>query len=271
MWVDMELQGQGDNLANMDYDYTSQLEQRKREARCVEASSLNQGLNPGRSCSNSTQCRSNLCYNKICVGLNEGQGCAEHSDCNSGLFCSDQLEWPLASICKPLIEDGDKCKEDYECQIDSFCWYATSLDRQNDTKKCMQKYSQDNGHEFGWQKTEFLTDHVDQKVENNFKVYERNGLYCKSGLAVQVPSSPNTARCVKTESINFDGKPVDYPYPCKPTDPSKKCQIVYSLDQSDGLGEFEGKIESDCVCALFEDNLGFCETVIGTETYEKAK
>ena len=135
-------------------------------------------------------------------------------------------------------------------------------------KKCMQKFSKDNGFEFGWKQTEDLNVALDQKVETKFKDFERNGLYCKSGLAVKLPDQENTARCVQTTSIHFDGEPVDYPYPCKPTDPSKKCQIMYSLDGFEN--ESTEPIQSDCVCALFEDNLGFCESVIGTETYQKA-
>jgi len=45
---------------------TSQRQQRKKEAKCVEASARIQNLNPGRDCLHNSACKSDLCLNGIC-------------------------------------------------------------------------------------------------------------------------------------------------------------------------------------------------------------
>ena len=57
--------------------------------------------------------------------------------------------------------------------------------------------------------------------------YERNGRYCKSGLAY---GGGDVATCVSTTGIRFDDEitPEEEFWPCDPTDLSKKCQILFN-------------------------------------------
>ena len=55
------------------------------------------------------------------------------------------------------------------------------------------------------------------------------------------------------------------PYNCTATDPNKRCQIVYE----EGTPQ-EGHVEVFCRCSMSDSVSGFCESVIGTEIYQKA-
>ena len=79
-------------------------------------------------------------------------------------------------------------------------------------------YSQDSdkdGTTFGWEQMgekPVLEDH------------ERNGRYCKSGLAY---GEGDVAKCVNTTAITFNGENLFKPYACQPRDPAKKCEIEF--------------------------------------------
>lgn len=63
----------------------------------------------------------------------------------------------------------------------------------------------------------------------------------------------------------FDNIVTNDPYNCTATDPNKMCQIVYEQGTPN-----EGFVEVFCRCSMSNQDRGFCESVIGTETYEKA-
>ena len=91
---------------------TSQIEARKKIAQCKDAGYLKQMLNPGRTCSVSSQCKSRDCR-EICIGFEIDEACHEHEDCVSGTYCHDNTDWPFMSVCRPYLEDGEICTEDY--------------------------------------------------------------------------------------------------------------------------------------------------------------
>jgi len=68
--------------------------------------------------------------------------------------------------------------------------------------------------------------------------------------------------CTKTDTINFDGVTTNEPYNCTATDPNKKCQIVYEQGKPE-----ENYVEVLCRCSMSDSVSGFCESVIGTETF----
>ena len=266
MWVDMKLQGQSDNERTMKYKNTSQLEKRKKKGLCVEAASLRKEFNPGRTCETSGQCKSRLCLNGFCLGKPVGAACHKHEDCVEGAYCTDLNYFPFQSVCADYRNNLEQCEEDFQCKITHYCWYHTAADKSKGIKRCMESYSQDDGTTLGWSGKSTLDD------------YTANGKYCKSGLAFR--SGENEGKCVSADEIRFDGEKTEYPYQCVPNDPNKKCQIVYNKDTSE-----EGFLEVDCSCALNEDaeekladvpfkqreDLGYCASVIGTETFNKAK
>ncbi len=49
----------------------------RKEARCHEARSIRQDLNPGRKCSMASQCHSGMCEDGVCVGWESGHSCSE--------------------------------------------------------------------------------------------------------------------------------------------------------------------------------------------------
>ena len=85
-----------------------------------------------------------------------------------------------------------------------------------------------------------------------------------SGLAFPVNSK--MGQCTETDRILFDNKETNNPYNCTATDPDKKCQIIY--EESDPSKK--GSVDVFCRCSMSDSTSGFCESVIGTETYAKA-
>lgn len=189
---------------------------RKKEAYCKDASYLKQMLNPGRSCTVASQCKSRNCQ-EVCIGYENAVACHKHEDCVEGFYCHDTLEWPYQSECKIYKEEDTECTSDYQCGITHFCWYKNKEERVDGTKRCMKMYSQEKGTSFGWFQE-------DEKVAT-LQDYTQNGKYCESGLAF--PFTENEAKCTKTDEIKFDNVAVAAPYNCTASDPNKKCQIVY--------------------------------------------
>ena len=85
-----------------------------------------------------------------------------------------------------------------------------------------------------------------------------------SGLAFPVNSK--MGQCTETDRILFDNKETNNPYNCTATDPDKKCQIIYE----EGDPSKKGSVDVFCRCSMSDSTSGFCESVIGTETYAKA-
>ena len=87
----------------------------------------------------------------MCVGYEQGEACHKHEDCVEGLYCHDTDTWPFKSVCRPYRQDGDLCSEDFQCEVTHFCWFKSLIDRNSNTKRCMEAYSQESGVKFGWE------------------------------------------------------------------------------------------------------------------------
>lgn len=117
-------------------------------------------------------------------------------------------------------------------------------------------YSQGKGTQFGWYQESSGNASLDE--------YTQNGKFCISGLAF--PVNDKMAQCTETNRILFDGQETNNPYNCTATDPDKKCQIIYEEDDPAN----KGSVDVFCRCSMSDSTSGFCESVIGTETYAKA-
>ena len=97
------------------------------------------------------------------------------------------------------------------------CWYKTGAEKAAGTKRCIETYSQEDGATFGWSEA---------TTPPTFTDFERNGKYCKSGLAY---GEGDTATCVSTKEIKFGGEvtPAEDHWPCDPINPYEKCKIVF--------------------------------------------
>jgi len=63
----------------------------------------------------------------------------------------------------------------------------------------------------------------------------------------------------------FDGRQTNAPYNCTATDPNKRCQIVFEEGTAN-----QGNLDVLCRCSMSDSQSGFCESVIGTDTFAKA-
>ena len=73
--------------------------------------------------------------------------------------------------------------------------------------------------------------------------------------------------------MKFDGKVLNDPYPCDPSDSSKQCQIFFDTS---GLTASQyalinrtdtSHVKVGCRCTLGNNTLGVCGSVIGHTTY----
>ena len=165
--------------------------------------------------------------------------------------------------------------ETYECLPSQYCSYASDSDvkLEKPLRKCLPKYSQDVGTEFGW---EILpgSDYLNPSFED----YKYNGQYCMSGLAF--PKSQTIAKCTKVHQVEFDGEvlwsekdwdpKVDAPptFECDPTDNSKMCELKYYITDPDVREEFaiEKSFFTTCKCSM-DGTTGYCGQVLGTQVY----
>ena len=90
------------------------------------------------------------------------------------------------------------------------------------------------------------------------------------------PGETGEAKCAKTEKILFTtdsgDEELESPYACTATDPNKRCKIVFDLGETAGVKDTpkESYVDVLCKCSLKDASSGYCESVIGTEIYEKA-
>lgn len=152
------------------------------------------------------------------------------------------------------------CTSDYQCEITHYCWYKSADDRATETKRCMEMYSQPKGTKFGWKQR-------DPDRRATLEDYTLNGKFCLNGLAYRNKNNADEAICTTTDVIKFDGVKTNDPYNCTASDPNKRCQIVFEEGN-----EQEDYVEVFCRCSLSDppSPTGYCESVIGTETYAKA-
>jgi len=149
----------------------------------------------------------------VCKGLSEDEHCNSHDECDACCFCKTAITWPYKSVCAKLKTSYEQCESDVECGTAQYCWYASVEDRENYQKKCLPTFSQEDQTEFGWESADPYNPTLDE--------FTINGKYCKSGLAY--PASDTKARCAPATSVTFDGQTLSSPYPCDPTDNTKKC------------------------------------------------
>ena len=177
--------------------------------------------------------------------------------------------WPYQTTCSKQKTTFEQCHEDIECQNNQFCWYPSKEYRENGNQKvCLEKFSQDVGETFGWE--------AKNEASPTFEDFKHNGQYCVTGLAY--PISPTVARCTRFKEMMFDGLVLDYPYPCSPADPNKKCALYFEIHEDDQADSeimnyisTRDKVQNDCKCNLGPDKGGgYCSSIIGTELYEKA-
>jgi hypothetical protein len=102
-----------------------------------------------------------------------GDSCQSHEDCDVSLACKASQTWPFATTCQRLGLHGDLCSTDYDCHPKTFCWYKYSSDVNDGVKRCLSKYSQDVGANFGW--LSITGNALDDAV--------LNGKFCKTGWA----------------------------------------------------------------------------------------
>ena len=40
-----------------------------------------------------------------------------------------------------MVDLNELCYDDYDCEAQLFCWYATESDKDNDVKRCIERYA----------------------------------------------------------------------------------------------------------------------------------
>lgn len=126
-------------LNNDNYStYTHYIQQCDYYQRCNYFSNSDKGQNcimkaneiPGEYCYYDSNCHSSNCLNFYCEGKAKNSICKSHIDCNKGLVC-------LNRHCSLPLKEGDKCNDDYECDLNLGCLY----------NKCTRYYSLKAGFE----------------------------------------------------------------------------------------------------------------------------
>ena len=207
------------------------------------------GLLGGRDCSSDSDWFNRSCGSS-CGGNGEGEYCNNHADCNANLFCNKETIWPYRARCNDLLGKMEIWTEDYQWGTQYFWWYATSAEQTSGIMRCLEKFSADDDQTFGWS-----TAPTGITLSNN----EYNGLFCKSGLAIN--TSSNIATCKGVTSIRYNGATLSSPYACTATDTSVKCQLVYGTGASDYY-------EAVWKWAL-DGSKGYWGSIIGTTEYKK--
>ena len=86
--------------------------------------------------------------------------------------------------------------------------------------------------------------------------------------------SKDEARCTQFKEMKFDGKTLEVPYACNPTDYKKKCELYFQVALEDANLDYiktRNKGDNECKCALDgRVNSGYCSSLAGTEMYTKA-
>jgi hypothetical protein len=154
-----------------------------------------------------------------------------------------------------------------------YCWFASPQDRALNQTKCLPLYSQDDGTIFGWYQLSTVNGAASSTV--TLDDYTINGKYCASGLAY--PISDNSAKCTSMKTVTFGSSstPLDFPYACDPTNYNNKCHINFNVDSDDSTYAAAGNrafVQVPCRCSLGgpKDPMGFCQSILGSDTYAEA-
>ena len=103
---------------------------------------MRQNLTPGRYCDVGSQCYSGVCTSNKCIGTGIGKRCAHTRECDPGMSCQieDWTTFPHITTCQPYQDTGDNCRDDNDCKMTDFCWYANpdlTVAANWNEKKCM--------------------------------------------------------------------------------------------------------------------------------------
>ena len=132
----------------------------------------------------------------------------------------------------------------------------------------MPMYQQPVGTTFGW----FSKNNNLNPTEAD---YIANGKFCSTGMAFN--SNLNEATCTIGTYVSFNGRNLSEPYPCDPSDPTKKCRIYFNTLNSTqswlSLGT-RAYVQADCKCSMENTSLpgtspGYCGSVLGLEPYTR--
>lgn len=114
----------------------------------------------GRGCDSNYNCLTGNCdENGQCAGLGESASCRENYQCNVGLACITSKEWPYGSFCEKLRKIGEECIDDYQCELDKFCWYKDSADAKASAKTCMKMYEAPDFTKYGYKEEPMKVDY----------------------------------------------------------------------------------------------------------------
>ena len=178
------------------------------------------------------------------------------------------MSWPFNSTCVPSLLPGEQCTEDIQCDQQSYCWYQNAAAVRSNITTCMPMYQQNVGTVFGW----FSKNNNLNPTEDD---YIANGKFCSTGMAFN--SNLNEATCTSGTYVTFNGRNLTQPYPCDPSDPTKKCRIYFNTQNSSSswfsLGT-RGYVQNDCKCSMENTSLpgtspGYCGSVLGLEPYTR--
>jgi hypothetical protein len=158
------------DITGSNYVSDSPVWRKQTKAKCENVATQRAMLLAGRNCKNSYECMSYNCTDTKCNGYGSGATCASHSECGAGLACLPDIEWPYQTSCNSLIKQGFSCRSDFECGMNSICWYQTRAQFYSDDKRCMQKGLIQTGFTFGWA----------PKYYNDYQDIMHNGQVCAS-------------------------------------------------------------------------------------------
>lgn len=117
------------NSTNITYNicpdgYICKVNSFSKQGLCTK-DSWSKGL-PGVSCSQNSECISNICKFNECEGNKQNEKCTDHIYCNVGLSCQN-------SVCKLQLGLGELCRSEFDCInslscINNVCKTYNSLD-----------------------------------------------------------------------------------------------------------------------------------------------
>ena len=143
-----------------------------------------------------------VCENGICKGIEITENCHKHEDCDATRFCKRANQWPYMNECAKMRTSYEQCIETDECLPSQYCSFASDSDKvakPRPLRKCLPKYSQDVGTEFGWESIS-----GNSWKDPTYEDLKYNGQYCMSGLAF--PKTEIMAVCTTVHKVMFDGK-----------------------------------------------------------------
>ena len=139
---------------------------------------------PSLPCKDSKECLSDKCMSDKCVGINDGDTCKNSYDCNFGKTCRKESDKQDALYkCLDPLKEGDKCQLDTDCELNCGCRQGI----------CTKYFSLEN-----WAKT-------------GGKDYGKDFTFCKSGYVNEVGICMNISLKKDITECSSDS-PCEYNY-----------------------------------------------------------